>query len=301
LVASGGNELDLAVAPFRLTAIVNRVDLRGDTFTGSGGSGEGRFIFAAVDLRNNCAPMPFTVSFEYVLQGDSCRAQVRWGKEWAKLEQYPLGSPQYNVALQAITDRFAGAGVRPTQLPNMSGLTHFRTNETALDESTTAWQMRDFVLVSQGRYAGYLQQSTLLQTPDTSLNGTTVLADYINTYEAEILAGTARVPRQFPPGNPFLAGAATQEAEMFWDAPQINNPEARHQFAMQSCNGCHTRETETIFNHIEPAPYGIESNLSGYLTGIDVVDPADGATVRHFAELEQRALDLDILVNTQCR
>ena len=36
------------------------------------------------------------------------------------------------------------------------------------------------------------------------------------------------------------------------------------------------------------------------MTGIDVTDPADNVTVRHFDDLERRALDLDKLVNSLC-
>jgi hypothetical protein len=36
------------------------------------------------------------------------------------------------------------------------------------------------------------------------------------------------------------------------------------------------------------------------MTGINVVDPADGAPTRNFNEFKRRALDLDKLVHTPC-
>jgi hypothetical protein len=39
---------------------------------------------------------------------------------------------------------------------------------------------------------------------------------------------------------------------------------------------------------------------SGFLTGIDVADPADGAPTRHFNDLERRATDLSALIATPC-
>ena len=51
--ASGGpgTPLDLAQAPFKLLAIVNRVDLRGSAAYGSRNAGEARFVFGALDMR----------------------------------------------------------------------------------------------------------------------------------------------------------------------------------------------------------------------------------------------------------
>src|SRR5262245_38575285 len=61
-------KLDLSKAPFRLLAIVNRIDLRGSTAYGSGNAGEARMVFGLI----TCNPVPpqkeaepFTVIFEY--------------------------------------------------------------------------------------------------------------------------------------------------------------------------------------------------------------------------------------------
>ncbi len=51
VAASGGphRPLNLSIAPFKLLAIVNRVDLRNNTTYGGGDAGEGRFVFGVID------------------------------------------------------------------------------------------------------------------------------------------------------------------------------------------------------------------------------------------------------------
>lgn len=85
--ASGGPEqpLDLARAPFRLLAIVNRVDLRDN-------AGEGRFVFCAVNTQTGKA-LQFTVIFEYGVPRRGTRAVRAWGKRWLNLQKHPPGSP----------------------------------------------------------------------------------------------------------------------------------------------------------------------------------------------------------------
>jgi hypothetical protein len=75
--AEGGfptNAVDLSIAPFRLLAIVNRLDLRANSTygpsTNSGASpefaGEARFVFCAINPANG-APLNFTVILEYAV------------------------------------------------------------------------------------------------------------------------------------------------------------------------------------------------------------------------------------------
>ncbi len=85
--------LNLDIAPFRLLAIVNRIDL-GDTVTGPSGysgtvtslpktAGELRFIFDVVQPANgSCGQKLFTTIFEYGVPGSGCTTVVRWAQEW---------------------------------------------------------------------------------------------------------------------------------------------------------------------------------------------------------------------------
>ena len=73
----------------------------------------------------------------------------------------------------------------------------------------------------------------------------------------------------------------------FWNAPGINNPEARHKFSLNTCNGCHGGETQTGFLQVQPRGLGQESSLSGFLLGETVIDPVTG-NPRQLNELKRR-------------
>lgn len=295
--ASGGpgKPLDLAKAPFRLLAIVNRVDLRDNSVSDSGNAGEARFVFGA--LGPGCQPLQFTVIFEYGIERGSCQAVRDWARQWSDLGSLELGSPEYNTALETITEQFVPAGKAPTK-QNGSALNQIRSNEIALN---SPWELREFRLSA----AGKLRQVTVKNTPDLSLNHTAVLASFVNENEEDILAEGHVVPDQFPAGNSFLAGSSLMPVDkVFWNnaasGPLITSREARHKFSLQTCNGCHQGETDTGFTHIQPTPFGTPAGLSGFMTGISVVDPSDGSPIREFNELQRRAADLDRLVSLPC-
>lgn len=262
LNASGGGRLDLRRAPFRLLAIVNRMDLR-DLSRGS--AGEGRFVFGVLDPAGN--PMQFTVILEFNLPATSQAEIDQWAADWHALGSLPIGSPPFNTALEAITNRFAGANVSPGR-PNGSAINQVRSNEIAL---SAPWEMREFTLNA----AGQLVQTPVAQTADLPFNNSPALAQFINQNEASLITATHTVPAQLN-GAPFLAGAALTPGGFFWSAPGITNPEARFQFSINTCNGCHAGETQTPFLHVFPRGPGQVANLSGFLTGINVRDPVSG-------------------------
>ena len=99
--ASGGGPLDLSIAPFRLLAILSRVDLRestGGTLGPFANAGEARFVFGAVvppswpsagsfpgPSVGGCQMLPFTVIFEYKVPQHSCLdVQNRAGSGWSR-------------------------------------------------------------------------------------------------------------------------------------------------------------------------------------------------------------------------
>ncbi|HEX8852684.1 MAG TPA: hypothetical protein VF754_04315, partial [Pyrinomonadaceae bacterium] len=315
--ASGGPgmPLNLAKSPFRLLAIVNRVDLRGNSVYGGGSAGEGRFVFGVMDMRpsgqidpytgqrtTNCSPTQFTVILEYGIDRHGCDIR-EWGRQWYKLRNYVLGSPAYNAALQAITDQFTKANAAPSK-PNGSALNQLRTNEIAIanlppDEH---WQLREFRLP---RGDGHLFEANAKQTPHETLRNTDLTADYVNADAAAILAGTYTVP-DFWLSQKFLTNASDVPFPpgVFWnDGPTVPiiNRQVRHLFSLGTCSACHNvPETGTLFTHIKPAPFGTPAGLSGFMTGINVTDPADGAPTRNFNEFKRRALDLDMLVHSPC-
>ncbi len=286
--ASGGpgSPLDLDQSPFQLLSIVNRVDLRENLTYGGGSAGEGRFVFQVMD--QNCNPMQFTVIFEYGVEKNSCGTVKNWGQSWADLSSMVLGSPAYNAALENITETFVRANAAPSK-PNGSALNQLRTNEIALGNE---WELREFVIAGTGWNQHFLKQNTVSQTPDTSLNGSLALQSFVNS-------GASTVPLGFPTiATPFLGGASATPFNFFWDEAGIAPRQARHELSLNTCNGCHAGETATVFTHIKPG--SIPAALSGFMTGITVADPADGAPDRTFNDLLRRATDLDGLVNSNC-
>ena len=186
-----------------------------------------------------------------------------------------------------------GRGARPDH-PNGNAISTVRTNE--IDFGTNGlWQLRQFALSAD---TGRLGPTTINLTPDLSFNNSATLASFINANEAAILAETVgdtdTVPVQFQ-GNPFLAGAVFNDFFTQWNAPGINNLEARFNLAVNTCNGCHSVETGTNFLQITPRFPGNEASLSGFLTGTTVLDPFAGVQ-RSFNDLGRRADDLRPIV-----
>jgi hypothetical protein len=298
--------LNLAEAPFRLLAIVNRVDLRQNLIYGGGSAGEARFVFEAIDRRPSsngtakCVSLPFTVIFEYGIHKNSCSEVKAWAKQWYDLRPMAPSSGEYRAALEAITEQFVRAGANPSQLPNQNALSQLRTNERAIG---VPWELREFHLAG----TGFLASTTTKQEPDNSYHDGNPLVDWINANAASVAAGTHKVPDLLPAtGKPLLAAHApipNDNLSFIWGrGHDIATPNARQQFSLATCSGCHTGETKTQFTHVKPA-VSRPPTLSGFLTGISVVDPdpsdADNST-RVYNDLERRALDLDGLVNSIC-
>jgi hypothetical protein len=270
-------DLDLTQPPMRLLAIVNRMDLRDDSR-----AGEGRFVFGVLDSGGN--PTQFTVILEYNLPLEVMTA-AEWADAWHALGAFAPSSSAYRIALQGITDAFAGPGAMPER-PNGSAISQVRTNEIHLN---SPWELREFTVAS----GGALRMRTVALTPRSGLNGNTRLAAFINQNTEAILAGTHTVPLVFD-GIRFRGARVTNNID-FWTAPGIANNEARHLFSLNTCNGCHGAETNTAFLHVNPRSSGQVASLSGFLTGIEVTDPVDGST-RTFDDLARRADDLESLL-----
>ncbi len=329
--ASGGPgaPLDLGIAPFRLLAIVNRLDLRGNP--GYGGvndsdpcnpsciGGEGRFVFALVPglrrtggggggyggggdgvTQSSCDASQFTVIFEYCIPKRTCAEIKQFALEWYALSQKPFGTA-FNAALQAITDQFAKAGADPSRKPNLSALNQLRANELLREP----WDLREWRLFNNDSDAGWLREVTVKQTPDFDLNFGQKIVDYCLANAGDILAEKHVVPLQFK-REPFLGGDAPMPTkDFFWDGPQPTGTipgEVRHKFSLNTCNGCHAGETGTPFTHVFPRAAGQEAALSDFLTGRNMpkLDPADHVTPRFFTDLKRREDDLLRLIKEPC-
>lgn len=319
-------ELAMEKAPFKLIAIVNRIDLRGNSFYGGGGAGEGRFIFAPVNLNNSCSIFQdFTVIFEYGVNINGCSNVKAYGQSWFDLKDEILGSAAYNTALQAITDQFTLANTNPSK-PNGSSLNQIRTNERTIG---SPWELREFVLCDPGNpdiqpcVPGFLVTTTTTKEPNSEYNRlgpgsdpakVKELAQWANANAGAILAENFDIPRLHPlTSDPFLGGHALPltpsyfwDGEVIADPDPITNDDVRHLLSLNTCSGCHAGETETDFTHVSPpAAIGSAASLSGFLTGITVEDPADrpspgSATMRMFDDLQRREDELTALVNSNC-
>jgi hypothetical protein len=268
--------LDMTQPPMRLLAIVNRMDLRD-----ANRAGEGRFVFGVLD---GGFETQFTVILEYSLPLE-VMTEAEWADAWHALGAFAPSTVAYRSALQSITDAFAGPDVSPA-MPNGSAISQVRTNEIHL---SSPWELREHRLNAAGR----LRIRTVALTPRNNLNNTARLRDFINANTEAILAGTHTVPNIFQ-GVRFRGGRVTNDID-FWSAAGINDPEARHLFSLNTCNGCHGAETNTGFLHVNPRSPGQVSTLSGFLTGIDVSDPVNG-TIRNFNDLARRADALESLL-----
>jgi hypothetical protein len=165
--------LDIERAPFRLLAIVNRVDLRGSTLYGSFDAGEVQLVFGAVRCARDRSvvrqPTPLTVSFDYAVTARSCADLRAWAAQWQALGSRVLGSVAYNMALQGITDQVTSRDADPARTPNRSALHRIRTIELAAgDRGDTVRQWRESRLRDAGRAAGLLEHHT---SPDAEQEG----------------------------------------------------------------------------------------------------------------------------------
>ncbi len=220
---SGDGSLDLARAPFRLVAIASRLDLPGSP------RGEARLIYGLVEPATG-EPGLMSVAFEYNLPPlGKANDRQAWAARWHALAQHPFG-PDYNGALQALTDAFVDPGA----------FAQVRTNEAAFG---SPWELREWTLASDG-----LRPAWMPQNPDQSLDGSTQLAQFVVDHQADIRAGRLDLPKEMQAGAALETGAWR-----FADDPRIDEP-LRHAFAMQTCNGCHAAETFSAqgFFHINP-------------------------------------------------
>ncbi len=145
---------NLTNAPFRLLAIVNRLDLGrpvnppstsstslGSTGGYSGGdslakapSGEARLIFGTVDSKGEPLAGGMTLIFEYGLDGNA----VNWARGWHALGEHQDFDNAYCADLAAFTRSFTDRRLETTSLPVTPGapsgtcqLLRIRTNDGA--------------------------------------------------------------------------------------------------------------------------------------------------------------------------
>ncbi|HEX2836601.1 MAG TPA: hypothetical protein VHN77_00580, partial [Phycisphaerales bacterium] len=314
-----GGKLDLNRAPFRLVAIVNRIDLADNPSYGGGSqsAGEGRFVFGVYDMSTAtpCDMLPFSIIFEYGVRANGCSGLKNWAQQWVALSSHALGTPAYNNALEAITQQFVSANAAPSK-PNGSALNQLRTNENGLN---ILWELREFRINASTHR---LFEDTTAQTIDETLNGSTRLRNYVNSNEIDILNDAHDVPDLFPTATggtaPFKSTHSLannppttlpSQLSTIFAASGITNNLARHHFSLNTCTGCHIRETSTRFLHIDPTTTPI--TLSRFMTGatssisdtpdpFNVTDPVVSSTTHAFNDIDRRRQKLAAIAGSSC-
>lgn len=284
--------LDRNKSPFRLNAIVNRIDLRGPTGglnqygTVASGGGEGRFVFGFLgyDAQNNpTLKKQGNIIFEYGVPTDKVVTPKAWGDRWHALKGLAYENDVYNTSLQTqITDRFAAVG----------NLLQVRTNEISFDlapNALKAWSLREYELrcpvnqlCTQSQKRLFLRPVAM--TPQSTVNDPAklpLLGSFLFNKEFDILGEKHTVPPTWN-GQPFQGSesiASKAFASDNWVLWGVNNETfemydfngtqptlTRERFGLATCNGCHYTETRTDVMFVMPRDPGFESALAPFLT-----------------------------------
>jgi len=276
----------------------------------------------------------------------------------------PSELANYLQELEKLTCTFADGGTSGRfgefnrSRPNQSSLNQIRSNDRALE---APWEMREWVIDGK---TGLLRPEIVASTPDfLQLNGTEAFRDLINDNEQALLDGAFTLPvsaeSAHSPSGPFVIGdplsfintglinlgdepfsgpgSLTPSrtwhvqhlgpgaiANIPWSAEGINNNEARHQFALNTCAGCHRDETDLGFLQVgfpnsvrtipgeddPPVPpqdqFAVVTGglperpfVSGFLKGGTARDPITDEE-RTFDDLQRRLDDLMNLIQDGC-
>jgi hypothetical protein len=257
--------LDLKQAPFRLTAISNRVDLACAGYTGPG-DGEARFVFGVLDSAGN--PLQAAVIFEYKLppqRDGKPYTAIDWENDWHRLSMVPIGSAVYMATLESILDDITAVGALLGGSNRGTSIGQVRTNE--IDFGGWPWKLRENRLIpGSGPPGGDLLLATATaETPDDSMNLSPPLDGYLASNAP--LLGLFLQP---PLPAAMLGGEASAPlwGLPYWDHSPMSPLAARerHHFGFNTCNGCHSLETQTSFLHVGVRSAGSPAPLSPFLS-----------------------------------
>ncbi|HTV23953.1 MAG TPA: hypothetical protein VMG12_34920, partial [Polyangiaceae bacterium] len=257
-------------APFRLIAIVNRVDLASNACGGY--PGELRYVYAAIDPMTS-RPLDVTVILE--VPYPTTRTAAEWARAWRELADLPDAA--YAEGLARLT-REVRADADPLRA-------RLRSNEVAFaNADEPSWEMREFQLqVVDAELA--LAQVPLEFTPRADADPA-ALSAYVLEHADEIEGSGARLP------DDLRAGAASIDtADFSWSVLGVSE-RLRRSFSVQTCNGCHGGDTEALpFRHIGPGvSLDSPARVSRYLYDPDATSD----------ELRRRSGVLDTLTATAC-
>lgn len=204
---------DLAKAPFRLLAIVNRLDLAETTTGCDTTAAEGRFVFVAT---RDGVVLPFSIIFEYGVAG----AKAGEPSAWRALSS--LQGNEYGNALEGLTRSFTDPTMgRPPALKQL------RTNEGLGPNG--AFELRQFALRNNA-----LVPTALTNTALDSMNGTSTLTKHVSDHAAQIFAGDNAIT-----SVQRTAVSTLPRADFRWTDPASRTSREMDLFGLSTCNGCH--------------------------------------------------------------
>lgn len=237
-----GGGPDWNKSPFRLVSVVFRLDAR----TMAKPAGEGRLIYVLQDPMKTL-PEDYLVIFEYRLPTEKWKL-ADWVKDIDRLGQIGDGA-KYRRALRDLTLRFVG---------EPKALLAVRTNELVFGDP---WELRNF---ERDPMTGLPVELETGQTPHLDFNGEhkAGLVKWIEANEAAVMDNTHVLPIS------FQTSAALMPDEFFkWLADTGLHEPVRKAFSAQTCNGCHSADTGTRFQHVTPGAAGTAPMLSEFLRG----------------------------------
>lgn len=323
--------------PFRLLAVINRVDVAGADDNPGGGAtlpedkrkffGEGRLVFGLTTPDDAGAPYPMTLIMEYhlpflerkivdgevtfvgvekdfdydaVSDEDWIRQRKYWAGLWAELSNYELDSDEYREKLKAIVTLFArgensvalriGYVVDPTDPKDTTREFEYRENYTQggflLAPRDLARDVHPCV-AQQPFFAELIEQRWQATTRDMRFDykWPSAIEDQAAISEA------CGLPMGAEPGaqGPRVHVARFLE-DKWWPALDGTDPddydrndmeEKRHDFAMTTCSGCHSRETGTRGFMIFPRRNNEDSAVAKFLRGPVAVTLPNGAQYQY--------------------
>jgi len=262
-------KLDLTKAPFKLLAIVNRLDLMPNpVFTNAKNGGELRFVFGVMNPQNPMQVMGRgDIIFEFGVNKTG-KDLEDYAKALYSLKDMVVGSALYNAKLESITNDIITAGDEPSK-PNGSNLNQLRTNEILFGP----WQLREFVI---DNVSHKLVGTTIKQEPADAFNtpGNTgslaALKKFADDHEKAIEKNHYTIPEKLPDGSNFLGGKTDYPSGGVWGndaAGKITSNQARFVISINTCSGCHLNEGRLSFLHNENVAFGTETRLSNFIIG----------------------------------
>jgi hypothetical protein len=275
--------LNLQAAPFRLSAIVNRIDLDGRDYSGQNGApGELRFVFGAINTANQ-QPVNAAMILEY--RFPDTLPPFLWAILFHQLSSADFG-PAFASQLQSLTDMVVETGAQPGGPNGGSSIGQVRTNENAFDVAQQ-WEFRQFGLSCTVGPCS-LAQVPVSQTPSTGINNTQLLTNFLVSNKDAIRTSHHVVPPSILGGSSL---SFNQVRAVIWNTADDGNgghtlvdpsdPDfsynVRHNFAFSTCNGCHYLETlnQNQNFHVAPRAAGRKAQLSSFLGTSLAPDPAN--------------------------